>query len=122
MIVIGADAHKNTHALAAVDAGTGEVRGECEIPADDVGHCQALRWAHALAPPTLSGRCTPIDALPHQPALDHGLARPERLDELRDPGAGASELHYLLAHLDSIAAGHSFLLAERRRIPETRLR
>ena len=48
MIVIGADTHKNTHALAAVDAGTGEVRGEREIPADEAGHCQALRWAHAL--------------------------------------------------------------------------
>ena len=50
MIVIGADTHKNTHALAAVDAGTGEVRGEREIPADEAGHCQALRWAHTLDP------------------------------------------------------------------------
>ena len=35
MIVIGADTHKNTHALAAIDAGTGEVRGEREISAND---------------------------------------------------------------------------------------
>jgi transposase len=48
MIVIGADTHKSTHALAAVDAGTGEVRGEREIAADEAGHCQALRWAHTL--------------------------------------------------------------------------
>jgi hypothetical protein len=33
MIVIGADTHKRTHALAAVDAGTGRVRGKREIKA-----------------------------------------------------------------------------------------
>jgi len=27
MVVIGADTHKRTHALAAVDAGTGRARG-----------------------------------------------------------------------------------------------
>ena len=48
MIVIGADTHKNTHALAAVDANTGQLRGEREIPARDVGHLEALRWAHEL--------------------------------------------------------------------------
>lgn len=48
MIVIGADTHKRTHALAAVDAGTGEVRGEREITADDDGHRKALRWAHEI--------------------------------------------------------------------------
>jgi transposase len=48
MIAIGADTHKNTHALAAVDARTGEVPGEREIPVDQVGHCHALRWAHKL--------------------------------------------------------------------------
>ncbi len=48
MIVVGTDTHKRTHALAAVDAGTGEVRGEREIAADDAGHRQALRWAHEL--------------------------------------------------------------------------
>jgi transposase len=48
MIVIGADTHKRTHALAAVDAGTGEVRGEREIAADDAGHRQALRWAQEI--------------------------------------------------------------------------
>ena len=48
MIVIGADTHKGTHALAAVDAGTGEVRGEREITADDDGHRKALRWAHEI--------------------------------------------------------------------------
>jgi hypothetical protein len=42
MIVIGADTHKSTHALAAVDAGTGEVRGEREIATDDDGHRKAL--------------------------------------------------------------------------------
>jgi transposase len=48
MIVIGADTHKSTHALAAVDAGTGQVVGEREIAADDGGHRQALQWARQL--------------------------------------------------------------------------
>jgi transposase len=48
MIVIGADTHKATHMLVAVDGGTGEVLGEREIPADEDGHLQALRWAHQL--------------------------------------------------------------------------
>ena len=46
MIVIGADTHKSTHALAAVDAGTGQLLREREIVAKDAGHLEALRWAH----------------------------------------------------------------------------
>jgi transposase len=48
MIVIGADTHKGSHALAAVDDGTGRVRGHREIPADDAGHLAAVRWARGL--------------------------------------------------------------------------
>src|SRR4051794_20058666 len=48
MIVIGADIHKHTHALAAVDGGTGAVVGERAIRAEDAGHRAALRWARAL--------------------------------------------------------------------------
>ena len=48
MIVIGADTHKGSHALAAVDAGTGRVRGSREIKADDEGHLAAVRWARGL--------------------------------------------------------------------------
>jgi transposase len=48
MIVIGADVHKSTHALAAVDAATGQLLGEREIPAKEQGHLEALRWARAL--------------------------------------------------------------------------
>jgi transposase len=48
MIVIGADVHKSTHALAAVDANTGQLLGEKEIPAREQGHLDALRWAHEL--------------------------------------------------------------------------
>jgi hypothetical protein len=45
MIVIGADMHKGSHALAAVDEGTGRVRGSREIKADDAGHLAAIaRW------------------------------------------------------------------------------
>jgi transposase len=49
MIVIGADTHKGSHALAAVEAGTGRVRGQREIKADEPGHLAAARWARGLA-------------------------------------------------------------------------
>jgi transposase len=48
MIVIGADTHKGSHALAAVDEGTGKARGSREIKADDAGHLAAVRWARGL--------------------------------------------------------------------------
>src|ERR1022692_3473142 len=48
MIVIGTDTHKRTHALAAVDDGTGRVRGQREITADEAGHLAAVRWARGL--------------------------------------------------------------------------
>ncbi|MCA1697632.1 MAG: IS110 family transposase [Actinobacteria bacterium] len=48
MIVIGADTHKRTHALAAVDAGTGPKSGAREIAAEQPGHVAALRWAREL--------------------------------------------------------------------------
>ncbi len=48
MIVIGADTHKGSHALAAVDEGTGRVRGSRQIKAEDAGHLAAVRWAREL--------------------------------------------------------------------------
>ena len=48
MIVIGVDTHKRTHALAAVDAGTGRVRGQRQIKAVEAGHLAAVRWARGL--------------------------------------------------------------------------
>jgi transposase len=49
MIVIGVDTHKRSHALAAVDAGTGRGCGKREIAADEGGHQAAVRWARGLA-------------------------------------------------------------------------
>ena len=46
--MIGADTHKGSHALAAVDEGTGRVRGHREIEVDDAGHLAAVRWARSL--------------------------------------------------------------------------
>lgn len=48
MIVIGADIHKSTHALAAVNGVSGVIAGELEIRASEAGHLQALRWAQGL--------------------------------------------------------------------------
>ena len=46
--MIGADTHKRTHALAAVDDGTGRVRASRQIGADEAGHLAAVRWAREL--------------------------------------------------------------------------
>ena len=46
--MIGADTHKGSHALSAVDAGTGRVRGSREIKADEPGHLAAVRRARGL--------------------------------------------------------------------------
>jgi hypothetical protein len=46
--VIGTDTHKGTHALAAVDEGSGRVRGQREIKADEPGHVAVVRWAQDL--------------------------------------------------------------------------
>ncbi len=48
MIVIGVDTHKRSHALSAVDQGTGRTRGSREIKADESGHLAAVRWARGL--------------------------------------------------------------------------
>jgi transposase len=48
MIVIGADTHKYTHALAAVDAGTGRERGARQVKAEEQGYLAAVRWGRGL--------------------------------------------------------------------------
>ena len=48
MIVIGAARKKDSHALAAVDEGTGKLRGSRQIKADQPGHLAAVRWARSL--------------------------------------------------------------------------
>jgi transposase len=48
MIVIGADTHKRTHTLAAVDAATGRVVATRTVEAKLDGMLAAWRWAHGL--------------------------------------------------------------------------
>ena len=48
MIVIGVDAHKRTHTLVAVDAGTGEVRGQRTVASSEAGSFEALRFVQVL--------------------------------------------------------------------------
>src|SRR2546423_14089464 len=48
MIVIGADTHKSTHTLAAVDAASGGVLATRTVRADVEGMLAAWRWAHGL--------------------------------------------------------------------------
>jgi transposase len=45
MMVIGADPHKNTHTLVAVEAATGERLGCETVPSSAAGVERALRWA-----------------------------------------------------------------------------
>jgi transposase len=48
MIVIGIDPHKQSHAGAAVERATGELRGERRVRARQQGHEQLLLWARGL--------------------------------------------------------------------------
>jgi transposase len=48
MIVIGADTHRSSHTLAAVDAATGRVLATRTVRADRPGMLRAWRWAHRL--------------------------------------------------------------------------
>ncbi len=48
MIVLGADTHKRSHSIAAVAAGTGELRGEQTVPVGVRGFEALLRWARGL--------------------------------------------------------------------------
>lgn len=49
MIIIGADTHKRSHALAAISAQTGAVTAQRTIVADELGHLAAVRWARELS-------------------------------------------------------------------------
>ncbi len=48
MIVVGVDAHKRTHTLVAIEAGTGELRGQLTVAASDGGSIEALRFVQQL--------------------------------------------------------------------------
>jgi transposase len=48
MIVIGADTHKSSHTIAAVDAATGRLVGSRTVAADEAGQLVALKWARRL--------------------------------------------------------------------------
>ncbi len=51
MILIGADTHKHTHTLAAIDTPNGQHLGEKTIPASKTGFVQLLDWARSLGDP-----------------------------------------------------------------------
>jgi transposase len=50
MIVIGADAHKSTHTLVALDGVTGRERGKLTVSSRSQGVLEALMWAADLEP------------------------------------------------------------------------
>jgi transposase len=49
MIVLGADTHKSSHTIAAVDAATGQVLGEKTVTVGPRGFAALLMWARGLA-------------------------------------------------------------------------
>src|SRR3954452_21857583 len=62
MIVIGADTHKSTHTLAAVDGATGRVVATRTVGGDRDGMLAAWRWAHRLD----GERAWAIEDYPHR--------------------------------------------------------
>ena len=48
MIVLGADAHKTSHTIAAVGASSGELLSDTTIAVGERGFDQALAWARGL--------------------------------------------------------------------------
>jgi hypothetical protein len=121
MIVIGADTHKRSHALAAVDEGTGRVRGQREIKADEPGHLAAVRWARGrsraprasanstgsteAATASSTMRCTSSRSAAPVTTRPQGSTSPARRPKARPPRArcaasnacspGASTIFYL---------------------------
>jgi transposase len=51
VIVVGVDAHSDTHTAAAVDRRTAEQLGVLEVPARAAGHQRLLEWARELGEP-----------------------------------------------------------------------
>jgi transposase len=49
MIVLGADTHKSSHTIAAVDAATGQVLGEKTIAVGPRGFAALVVWARGVA-------------------------------------------------------------------------
>jgi transposase len=62
MIVIGADTHKSSHALVAVDAATGRRVGARTVASTEAGVLDALSWARRVAP---DGRVWAIEDCRH---------------------------------------------------------
>jgi transposase len=50
VIVVGIDPHKQTHTAVAIDAVSGEVRGEITVRARRQGHERLVAWARSLDP------------------------------------------------------------------------
>jgi len=51
MILLGADTHKHTHTLAAIDAPNGQLLDDKTIPASKTGFVELLDWARDLGDP-----------------------------------------------------------------------
>jgi hypothetical protein len=49
MIVLGADTHKSSHTIAAVDTSTGQVLGDKTIAVGGRGFAALVIWARGLA-------------------------------------------------------------------------
>jgi transposase len=109
--VIGADTHKDTHALAFCDR-AGGVREELVVAADQAGYRHALEAARVRAP---GGRLWAIEGAGSygRGLTDHLLAEGERVVEVERPkrtrrkgGAKSDPLDAVRAAREAIAARH----------------
>jgi hypothetical protein len=56
MIVLGADTHKSSYTIAAVDTATGQVLGDKTIAVGNRGFAALVLWARAGSMASASGR------------------------------------------------------------------
>jgi transposase len=109
--VIGVDSHRDRHAYAVLDATTGVVAGECELPAAGEGYARALAFACRRAP----GRR--VWAIEGTGSYGAGLtrflaARGERVLEVERPRRGGSRGRLKSDPLDALRAARVVLAGE----------
>jgi transposase len=110
-VVLGVDTHRDRHALVALDARTGALLGECEVPADPAGYATALAWASAQG---AGRRAWGIEGTG---AYGAGLARHlagagEAVRELDRPGRHARRRAGKSDRLDALTAARALLAGQ----------
>jgi transposase len=109
-VVIGVDTHRDTHALALVDAGLGALVGQESVEANREGYRRALSWARR-------GGGRRVWAIEGTGSYGAGLARflqqqGERVLELERPARSGSRGRAKSDALDALCAARAVLTGE----------